>query len=393
MRKHPYALALAFGLASWLLLSGRAAQAREVPPPEGPTMGELQLDPASADADAGPAVFTGLIVTETVGLSPNVCATTTAITVPAGTLVTLCYRLYNDSGSLLNTHNLHDTLTDGLLNDTYLGLPQGSSTTLTRTIVATSSVLNLAVWSVTQPITSYTVSLGTCPTFPDLSGSGQALHLGDDAMVNVTMPFYFQLYDRFSNRLRVSNNGAVLLDEPNGGVSFSNSALPTAGLPHGLALFWDDLDSATGEVYVGLKTFLAAELAGGEAAALDPQATYNYYVIEYWQRSLFPGPTNAGTFALLLAAPGQGIDGTVSMCYQDTGFGDAGHDFGASATIGLNHNGSVADTYSFNTAHPALTGTAGLDFEPVGGSHAAFVSSASARLNVITKVNLPIVTR
>jgi len=385
MRNHPYLLALAFGLASLLLLGGRAAQAREVPPPAGPITGPLQLAPA--DPAAGPAGFSGLIMTETVGLNPAICAATTAITVPAGTPVTLCYRLYNDSGFSLNTHNLHDTLAEGLLNE-YVGvLAPGGNATLTRTLVATSSVNNLATWSVTQPITSYQIAAEICSPFPDISASGQALHLADDALVNITLPFYFPLYDRFSNRLRVSNNGAALLDEPYAGVSFSNAGLPTPGLPHGLAVFWDDLDEETGEVYAGLFTATAA------ATALQPQTTSDYYVIEYQQRSLFPGPTNPGTFALLLLLPGQGNDGYVKMCYQDTFFGDAAHDFGASATIGLNHTGGAADLYSLNTAHPALTGTAGLGFTPVGGPHPAFAATAAARLTVLTVLNLPLISR
>ncbi len=387
MRSSPLVLALVFVAATLLLLGGRAAQAHEAAPPapltSAPTSEPLVVtaaDPAAAAPAGGPA----LLLATTVGLDPNCLGATEAITVPAGTQVTFCYQVTNLTGYTLTAHTLRDYFGENLLNELSLALPNGASTSYKRAVTPPGSVTNLATWSVTQPITGYTAVNLNCADYPTLSG-GQALHLDDDEAVNLTLPFHVQFYDRYTDRLRVSNNGAVLFDEPNAGIGFTNNPLPTAGLPHGLAAFWDDFDAQTGEVYAGLATVSGVSV----------------YVVEYRSRSVFGGgPTNPGSFAVMLFAPGQSYDGHVAVCYKDTNFdgspeGTDGtvNDFGGLATLGVNHNGGAATQYSFNTPNVALTGTFGLLYTPLGGAHAAFAASDSARVNVITILNLPLVLR
>lgn len=399
MRKRlPLLLALAFALACATLLGGRVAQARSAPPPPptAPVTGELTLGPAAPE---GPG---GLILTTTVGLNPSVCAVTQAITVPAGTLVTFCYQVRNTSGVTLTAQTLRDQLTDPIIADYNFSLPPGAGALLTRTLPVYGSVNNLATWSATRPITSYTIGTGSCGQFPDISATGQALNLGDDEARNLTLPFNFLLYDRYSDRLRVSNNGAAVLDSPSANIGFGNQTLPASALPHGLALFWDDLDARQGNVYAGVFTFTAAMQAEADPGSLEmlvppgpaPQGgSYVYYVIEYKLRPHFAGPLDGGSFALLLLAPGSGTPGFVVMCYQDTGFGEAAYNNGKSATIGVNHNGSTATQFSFNTAHPELTGVAGVNFTPDGSGQAGLAASSAARVYAQTVVDLPLVQK
>lgn len=398
-RSHPLLLAVVFAAASLLLLGGRAAQARGAADP-GPGPGELTILAADPAAPAGNGSLT---LTTTVGLNPTCVGATAAITVAAGTPLTFCYHIVNGTGYTFTSHSLRDQLAENILNDTAAVLPPGASATFTRTVVATGSVLNTAVWGATQPITGYNIATGSCAHVPDLSAAGPALPLADDTLTNLTLPFDFQLYDRVSNRLRVSNNGAALLDEPTAGVSFGNSALPTSGLRHGLAVFWDDLADVSGGVYAGLYTYTTTSQAADgllpdvlRPPGLQPQASVVYYVVEYHQRALFLGPfnpVNPGTFALMLLKPGQGADGTVVMCYQDTFFNNPGSNYGALATIGLNHDGGTAAQFSYNTAHPELTGAFGISYQPLGGQHAAATASSAARVTALTTVALPLIQR
>ncbi|MCC7361946.1 MAG: hypothetical protein IT317_20850 [Anaerolineales bacterium] len=401
-KRLPLLAALAFGLACALLLGGRVAQARGAPPSAGPVIGELTLGPAAPIGPASPGGLGGLVLTTTAGLNPGVCAVTQAITVPAGTLVTFCYQVRNTGSVTLTAHTLRDQLTDPIIADYNFSLPPGAVALLTRTLPVYGSVNNLATWSATKPITSYTIGVGSCGVFPDISATGQALNLGDDEAANITLPFEFLMYDRYSDRLRVSNNGAAVLDSPTTGIGFGNQALPASALPHGFALFWDDLDARQGNVYAGVFTFTAAMQAqaaqGGQEVLLPPGPApqggeYGYYVIEYKQRPHYGGPLDGGAFALALLAPGSGTPGFVVMCYQDTDFGNAIYNNGASATIGLNHNGGAATQFSFNTAHPELMGDAGVSFTPAGSGQTGLAAGSAARVYAQTVVNLPLVNK
>ena len=77
---------------------------------------------------------------------------------------------------------------------------------------------------------------------------GTPLNLTDDGAANIVLPFEFPFYGVTSNKLRVSNNGAVLFDTLTGEVSYLNQPL-TAAPDNFIAPFWDDLDSVAGNVY------------------------------------------------------------------------------------------------------------------------------------------------
>src|SRR5690349_2864628 len=104
----PLGLALVFGIVCALLLGGRAAQARSLEP--GPA---LDLAPSAALDPLGDP----LTLTVTVGVGPGPCATTPAITVPAGTQVNYCYTLVNHTSYTLTRHTLGDTHLESIFAD------------------------------------------------------------------------------------------------------------------------------------------------------------------------------------------------------------------------------------------------------------------------------------
>jgi hypothetical protein len=387
MRGHALLLAGTFALAIGLLLGGRAAQAGPAPD-EDPFTDTLTV--IAGDPPAVPAGASELTLQTTVGLDPNCLGATQAITVPAGTLVTFCYHVVNNTPYTLTTHTLRDQYAENILNEASAVLGPGASTNWKRSQVVSASAANVATWTATLPIGTYAAILASCTNYPDITGTGQNLNLDDDEVVNLSLPFHFPFYDRYSNRLRVSENGVLLFDEPNAPVGFGNVSLPTAGLPHGLAAFWDDLTDETGQVAAGL--FDGGALLADAPPGLQPQIAGTYYVVEYRNRSVYPGPSNTGTFAVLLSAPGQGSDGVIIVCYKDTFFARADSNYGKSATLGVNHNSGVATLWSYNTEHTELTGTFGILYMPVG-SHHAFADSDGARVNAITTIRLPIIQR
>jgi hypothetical protein len=142
---------------------------------------------------------------------------------------------------------------------------------------------------------------------------GTALVLTDDSEANITLPFEFPYYGTASNKLRVGNNGAVLFDVLTGGVPFINQPLSDAP-DNFIAPFWDDLDSAVGNVY--WKTIGTA-----------PQRRV---VIEWRDRPHVGNAPGSATFELVLSE-----NGNLAFQYQTLDFGDSLYDNGASATVGV----------------------------------------------------------
>jgi uncharacterized repeat protein (TIGR01451 family) len=83
---------------------------------------------------------------KTVGLDPNVCATTDVITVPVGTDVTYCFTVMNTGDVTLTVHNLVDSELGNLLIGYGYDLGPGESVYITETATATADVTNTATW-------------------------------------------------------------------------------------------------------------------------------------------------------------------------------------------------------------------------------------------------------
>lgn len=130
-------------------------------------------------------------LTKTVGSDPSTCATTKAITVPAGTDVTYCYKVENKGTLTLSRHYLDDDKLGAILSYYPHDLEPGETTFVTRTATITRTTTNEATWrtyisgfdpatssssatvNVLAPTISLTKTVGTdpatCATTPNLT--------------------------------------------------------------------------------------------------------------------------------------------------------------------------------------------------------------------------------
>lgn len=184
----------------------------------------------------------------------------------------------------------------------------------------------------------------TCrTTYHDISNSGTPLNLTEDGEATVTAPFSITLYGTTSTDVRIGNNGGIVIGATSGNIFANNAELPsTAGaLADGPSIlpFWDDLDNQTGNVYT--------HTLGS--------APYRRFIVQWHQRPHYNGdaPPDTASFQVVFYEGNSRID----FVYSDVDFSNAGWDYGASATIGINRDGNNALQYSFNEASILTGGT------------------------------------
>jgi hypothetical protein len=144
----------------------------------------------SNDPDAGPGNGTDLVIvpveltvtepqnasiviTKTVGTEPGVCATTSSITVPAGTTVYYCYTVTNTGGVTLNYHDLDDDQLGTIFSGLNYALTPGSSVNtvaagLSIPAVITAPTTNVATWMAYQSPTGGQSVTATSTAFVDV---------------------------------------------------------------------------------------------------------------------------------------------------------------------------------------------------------------------------------
>ena len=149
---------------------------------------------------------------------------------------------------------------------------------------------------------------------------------GDDANVQVTLPFAFPLYGTSYTSVYVCTNGYMNFLAAN--CSFSNGAIPSAGTPNGAIYpFWDDL-------YVDASASVRTQLLG------DP----NRFVIEWRNVRTYSPSTYRMDFEVVLYEGGQ-------ILVQYRNIAADGREKGNSATLGIeNAAGTIAFQYSYNEA-------------------------------------------
>lgn len=291
---------------------------------------------------------------------PNLCGTATALDVTAGDQVNYCYKVTNQSGLALGYQSLSDNVNGALLNLSALALPAGGSLQYNRVVTASASQSVISAWTAQDQLPGYAFGTGnlnpgtpghcddrlfadgfdgtplpcggTPGDFIDISATGTSIDPGDDASVAATLPFSFNLYGQSSNQLCVGNNGYILFATstcPTQGL-WDNQPLPSSDLPATAILpFWDDLYRG-GHVYT---------------AAIG-SAPNRKFVVEWYQKNHAHGGANdAGgvTFEVVF-----GEDGSLRFNYLKSTFeSDPSWDNGASATIGLQKNATLANTFSF----------------------------------------------
>jgi hypothetical protein len=149
---------------------------------------------------------------------------------------------------------------------------------------------------------------------------------GDDASVQVTMPFGFPLYGTTYNTAWVATNGFMNFLAANS--SLSNGAIPSTGTPNGAIYpFWDDL-------YVDASASVRTEVL----------TSPNRFVIEWRNVRPYSPTTPRMDFEVVLYETGQ-------ILTQYRNIAVDGREQGNSATLGIeNATGTIAFQYSYNEA-------------------------------------------
>jgi len=186
---------------------------------------------------------------------------------------------------------------------------------------------------------------GPAYSFQDISGTGTSLGVGDDDEANVTLPFSFPFYGIGYTTVRVGNNGGILLAST-GDVWAGNSCpLPDSGSTPLISVFYDDMDSETGNVYH--QAFGACPVTSGGSGAC--------WIVQWHQRPHYSN-TGQATFQAVLYDTGN-----ILFQYQDVVFGSASYDYGASASVGIEDEAQDSTyflAYSCNQANALSDGLA-----------------------------------
>ena len=183
-------------------------------------------------------------------------------------------------------------------------------------------------------------------TWIDISATGAALNLADDASVDISTTIGNTLLA--AGTARVGSNGAVRFAGPGLGLGFTNAAIPSAnayGLTSQVVMpFWDDINTA-----------------GGTIGNIYWQETQGRLVIQWDAVGFFAAASETATFQVQV--PGSGSI-YAQMLYQDVAGVRA--DNGGSATIGYQSGGVQNDhQWSFNLAGAVANGDV-LSIVPAG---------------------------
>ena len=111
--------------------------------------------PSSTRPPAGSPALTedaSIVLTQTVGLDPAICATTDSITLTiGGGTVIYCYRVTNTGDVTLTRHTLVDEHLGTVLSNFPYTLNPGASAYLTQSVVITETTVNSATWTAFNP--------------------------------------------------------------------------------------------------------------------------------------------------------------------------------------------------------------------------------------------------
>jgi uncharacterized repeat protein (TIGR01451 family) len=164
----------------------------------------------------------------------------------------------------------------------------------------------------------------TAGLFFDISGTGTAVPLGDDAEVSIPLGMDFPFYGTIFTSVFVVSNGHLSFDGGTSG-TFTNEC-PIAGTALGnmIAPYWDDLDPGDDGASAFHEYFAACPVGAGECT-----------IVQWEEFDFFPGDGapggTAGSFQVVLY-------GTGDILFQ---YEAGGNLDGASATIAINQDGAA----------------------------------------------------
>lgn len=178
----------------------------------------------------------------------------------------------------------------------------------------------------------YTTS--TVPyAFEDISSTGADLPLIDESYAVVSIPFSFKFYGTAHSSVSVNSNGLIYFEDKK--YEGSNKCIPDTGVVQEfIALLWDDLDPGPyGHGSVQYRVL--------------GNAPYRRLIVQWTDvPHYFSDSGGWGTFQVILH---EGSD-HILFQYKDVDFGKAAHNFGMSATVGIQRDSITGIQYSCNTA-------------------------------------------
>lgn len=191
-------------------------------------------------------------------------------------------------------------------------------------------------------IINYSIDDTVAYNWVDISGTGTDLGMVcDDCEAQITLPFAFGFYGTPYTTMWVGTNGAMSFTDSN--IDYDNQCLPATNQTTLIAPFQDDLDTYSGAVY-------------WEVQGSAP----NRQVIVQWHNINHLYMIGSTTFQAILYEGSNRI----LFQYQDVDFVD-GYEYldnGASATVGVQRDSTMASQYSCNT--PALAAGKAILFTP-----------------------------
>jgi hypothetical protein len=96
-----------------------------------------------------------IVLTKTVGLDANVCATNNTITLTMGTTIYYCYTATNTGNVILNFHDLVDSEVGNILSGFPYAFTPGASVYITQGLSITATTVNTATWTAYNPGPSF----------------------------------------------------------------------------------------------------------------------------------------------------------------------------------------------------------------------------------------------
>ncbi len=190
----------------------------------------------------GPAIS----LSKTVGTTAGVCAATSSITVPVGTAVEFCYTVQNTGTVALNYHDLVDDQLGTILDDFNFVLAPGASAFTLVSDTPMATVTNTATWTAVTSLAGYTADDTIPYNFEDISGTGTALALTDDSILQFPIGFTFDYFGTSYTSFFASSNG-FLADNGTTNGCCTGDPLPNTDTPNGtIAGWWEDLNPSAG---------------------------------------------------------------------------------------------------------------------------------------------------
>lgn len=191
-------------------------------------------------------------LSKTVGTTPGVCATTTSITVPAGTEVYYCFQAQNTGDVTFNYHDLDDDQLGTVFEQLPYTLDPGAlSPEFIEAATPMATVTNTATWTGVSSLAGYVADDTITYNFQDISSTGTSFVLGDDE-VSPPLPigFDFEFFGVTYTSFYASSNGFLSTSDQGSGCC-TGDPLPDPAEPNGvIAGWWEDLDP--GEAGSGL---------------------------------------------------------------------------------------------------------------------------------------------